>query len=100
MLDSVAKIESFTKNMDKGIFLSDSKTQSAVIMQLIVIGELAKKVSDKARQSVNLPWREISGFRDRAIHNYFGMDIEVIWDTVVMDVPVLKVELIKLNNIL
>ena len=96
MLDSVAKIEAFTRDMKKEDFMKDSKTQSAVIMQLTVIGELVKKVSTKTKESSDIPWKEIAGFRDRAIHHYFGMDLNVIWDTVVLDVPVLKVALKKL----
>jgi uncharacterized protein with HEPN domain len=97
MLDSVAKIESFTRDMKKDDFMKDSKTQSAVIMQLTVIGELVKKFSPKTKESSDIPWKEIAGFRDRAIHHYFGMDLNVIWDTVLTDVPVLKTELKRLS---
>ncbi len=97
MLDSVSKIEAFTHGMKREDFMNDSKTQSAVIMQLTVIGELVKKLSSKTKESSDIPWKEIAGFRDRAIHHYFGMDLNVIWDTVVLDVPVLKVALMKLS---
>jgi uncharacterized protein with HEPN domain len=97
MIDSVAKIEAFTSGMKKEEFMKDAKTQSAVIMQLTVIGELVKKVSLKTKETSDLPWKEIAGFRDRAIHHYFGMDLNVIWDTVILDVPVLKAELKKLS---
>jgi len=93
MLDSILKVEAFTLGIKKEDFMKDSKTQSAVIMQLTVIGELVKKLSSKTKESSDIPWKEIAGFRDRAIHHYFGMDLNVIWDTVVMDVPVLKVAL-------
>lgn len=97
MLDSVSKIEAFTFGMNKEDFMKDPKTQSAVIMQLTVIGELVKKLSVKVKESSDIPWKEIAGFRDRAIHHYFGMDLNIIWDTVVMDVPVLKMALKKLS---
>lgn len=97
MLDSVSKIEAFTFGMKREDFMKDSKTQSAVIMQLTVIGELVKRISIKTKESSDIPWKEIAGFRDRAIHHYFGMDLNVIWDTVVLDVPVLKVALKKLS---
>jgi uncharacterized protein with HEPN domain len=97
MLDSVSKIEAFTCDMKKDEFMKDSKTQSAVIMQLTIIGELVKKISEKTKKSSALPWKEIAGFRDRAIHHYFGMDLNVIWDTIVMDIPILKTELAKLS---
>lgn len=99
MLDSAAKIEAFTSGMGKDDFLKDAKTQSAVIMQLTVIGELVKKISTQTKGLSDLPWKEIAGFRDKAIHEYFGMDLEVIWGTVVADIPVLKAELIKLQGV-
>jgi len=97
MLDAISKIEAFTLGMKKDDFMKDSKTQSAVIMQLTVIGELVKKLSSETKESSDIPWKEIAGFRDRAIHHYFGMDLNVIWDTVILDVPVLRVALMKLS---
>ncbi len=67
-------------------------------MQLTVIGELVKNVSSKTKESSDIPWKEIAGFRDRAIHHYFGMDLNVIWDTVVLDVPILKETLKKIHE--
>ena len=57
--------------MDNAAFLKDRKTQSAVILQLALIGEFAKRVSAPVRESTDIPWKEIAGFRDRAIHDYF-----------------------------
>lgn len=98
VLDSIAKIESFVLNMEKADFHSDAKTQSAVIMQLAVIGELVKKISPETKKLVELPWKDMIGFRDRAIHDYFGMDLSVIWNTVLTDIPVLRSELLKLRK--
>ena len=88
--DAVRKIETFTAGMDESQFLKDEKTQSAVMLQLILIGEMAKKVSDAAKSSIELPWKEIAGFRDRAIHDYFEMDLGIVWTTIREDVPMLK----------
>jgi len=96
MLDAVEKIELFTADASKEFFGSDQKTQSAVIMQLMLIGELAKKISPASKNISSLPWKEICGFRDRAIHDYFELDLDIIWNTILMDLPVLKKELIKL----
>ncbi|MFA6974581.1 MAG: DUF86 domain-containing protein [Candidatus Paceibacterota bacterium] len=90
ILDSINKIERFVDQMSKEQFMNDQKTQSAVIMQLTIIGELTKNISASIKDQVDIPWREIAGFRDRAIHNYFGMDIDVIWNTIISDVPILK----------
>jgi len=90
MLDSLQKIESFTSGMDQRMFEVDAKTQSAVILQLMLIGELAKRISPDTKTKIDAPWKEIAGFRDKAIHHYFEIDLEVVWNTVVEDVPNLK----------
>lgn len=89
ILDAVSKIKAFTKDMPKEIFIGDQKTQSAVIMQLILIGELSKKISPEKKKMADLPWKDIAGFRNRAIHDYFGIDLEVVWNTLETDIPVL-----------
>ena len=95
ILDSVAKIESFVGGMDEEQFKSDAKTQSAVIMQLSLIGEISKKIDPQTKERINLPWKDIAGFRDRAIHNYFEIDLEIVWNTLATDLPVLKKEIQK-----
>ncbi|MBZ5564421.1 MAG: DUF86 domain-containing protein [Acidobacteriia bacterium] len=71
--------------MDQAEFMKDQKTQSAVIMQLALIGEMAKRVSDATKSSTKVPWREIAGFRDRAIHDYYQIDLRIAWDTITLD---------------
>lgn len=95
ILDSVRKIESYVTGFDKEKFLMDEKTQSALVMQLTLIGEIAKKISDDAKSKTNLPWKDIMGFRDRAIHNYFDIDLNVVWKTTEDDIPELKKKLLE-----
>jgi uncharacterized protein with HEPN domain len=85
MVDAVEKIGQFVHGFDKDAFLKDQKTQSAVIMQLALIGELAKRVSAETKSAVNVPWKEIAGFRDRAIHDYYQIDLQIAWDTISLD---------------
>jgi len=54
-------------------------------MQFAVIGELAKRISAPVRASIDVPWKEIAGFRNRAIHDYYQVDLQVAWDTIVPD---------------
>ena len=93
--DCIRKIESYTNGFNKDQFLKDEKTQSAVILQLTLIGEVSKKVSDKTKSIINVPWKNIIGFRDRAIHDYFQVNLNVVWDTLIGDVPILKQEIQK-----
>lgn len=95
MLDSIRKIELYVKEFDKNKFLADSKTQSAVILQLTLIGEISKKISEWTKLKIDLPWKKIAGFRDRAIHNYFDINLDVVWNTIIMDIPILKSKLQK-----
>lgn len=82
ILDAVRKIQVFTYDMNSEQFYVDEKTQSAVIMQLALIGELAKKLSDEYKSKIDLPWKAIAGFRDMAIHDYYSLDIVLIWNTI------------------
>ena len=85
ILDCTDRIREFVSGMDNAAFLNDRKTQSAVIMQLALIGELAKRVSVPVKSSIDVPWKEITGFRDRAIHDYYQIDLQVAWDTIALD---------------
>jgi len=95
MLDAVAKIRSFVGVMSKEEFFQDQKTQSAVIMQLALIGEIAKKISEETKKNIDLPWRDIVGFRDRAIHDYYQVDLEIVWSTIISDLALLEEKLRK-----
>ncbi len=90
ILESINKIESFSDGLSRADFEQDQKTQSAIIMQLILIGEVAKKISDQTKQKIDLPWKDIVGFRDVAIHNYFEIDVGIVWQTLQVDLPILK----------
>jgi uncharacterized protein with HEPN domain len=69
-------------------FNADEKTVYAVIRAIEVIGEAAKKISDNVRQKQpSIPWREISGMRDKLIHDYSGIDLTVVWKTATEDLP-------------
>ena len=95
MLDAVRKIELFTADISCVGFSTDEKTQSAVIMQLMLIGEISKKISTKTKGLIDLPWKDIAGFRDKAVHDYFEIDLGVVWNTIIDDVPILKSKLQK-----
>ena len=64
-------------------------------MQLTLIGEVSKKISDDLKKKINLPWKEIAGFRDKAIHDYFDINLDVVWNTIIIDLPPLKEKLQK-----
>jgi uncharacterized protein with HEPN domain len=90
VLDAISKIESYTKETDFNRFSEDGKTQSAVILQLVIIGEMAKKISEETKIKIELPWKDIVGFRDIAVHDYFALAIDIVWQTIIEDIPVMK----------
>lgn len=91
ILDAVEKIEQFTGGMSYGEFSRDAKTVFAVIRAFEIIGEATKNVPPAFRQRhPEIPWKKMAGMRDKMIHEYFGVDHEVVWKTIQRDVPALK----------
>jgi uncharacterized protein with HEPN domain len=91
IVEAISLIEEFTEGMTFEEFLSDRKTQFAVIRALEVIGEAAKAIPDDFKRShPRLPWREMARMRDKLIHAYFGVDLRVVWKTIKEDIPLLK----------
>lgn len=89
ILDAIEKIRSFSSGVDFAAFEENQEKQSAVILQLAIIGELSKHLSNEFKQRITLPWKEIAGFRDRAVHDYLSLDVDEVWKTVEQDIPVL-----------
>ena len=87
----------FVDGMSKSEFLGDKRTQQAVIMSLIIIGEAATKLmdgySDFTDRHAEIPWRSMRGMRNRVAHGYFETDVEIVWDTVQKALPDLLAEL-------
>lgn len=88
MIAAVDKILSYTAGMDKAAFAADERTIDAVVRNLIVIGEAAGHVpEDVVAASPQIPWARMRGMRNLAVHEYFGIDVNVLWDTVTVNVP-------------
>ena len=79
MLECAAKVRRYVGEMSYEEFLQDAKTQSAVLMQLQQMGEMAKRVSEKTKTEVDVPWKKIAGFRDVVAHDYVDVDLENAW---------------------
>jgi len=80
-------------------FLKDYKTQDAVIRNIEIIGEASKKISSDLKDKYpNIPWKMIAGTRDRLIHGYFGVNIDIVWEIVTIDMPVLEQEVKKIKD--
>lgn len=103
MRQAVADAQSFTEGMAQADFEDDKRTQQAVVMSLIVLGEAATKVMDHypdfAAQHAAIPWRSMRGMRNRIAHGYFDIDLGVVWDTVQSALPALQKQLNGLPSV-
>jgi uncharacterized protein with HEPN domain len=80
----------FRGQLDKASFLNDLKTQAAVLHELLVLGEATKRLSADFRDGhPDVPWKAIAGMRDRLLHGYDNVDLELVWKTLDEDLPTL-----------
>jgi uncharacterized protein with HEPN domain len=91
ILDSILDIEKYIKGISFDSFLTDTKTQDAIIRKLEIVGEASKNISeDLKNKHSNIPWKQMAGIRDILIHAYFDVSHQIIWETVTKDLPSLK----------
>lgn len=92
----------FVEGMDKAEFLEDKRTQQAVIMSLIILGEASTKIMDSYPDFVNLhshiPWRSMRGMRNRIAHGYFDINLGVVWETIQSALPQLLEQLKEVTS--
>ncbi len=83
VLESIEIIEKHTQDMSRDEFMEDAKTQDAVLRRLEIIGEAVRNAPIDFRDKCpEIPWKAIAGTRDILIHEYFGVDLELVWEIV------------------
>ena len=88
--DSLREVQTFIRGESYESFLKNRMVQNAVMRSFEVVGEAARLISSELREShPEVPWRLMSDFRNKLIHDYFGLDLEVIWRTATEDTPIL-----------
>lgn len=91
ILEAMEAIEKFVEGVDFDNFQKNDMVSSAVIRKFEIIGEAAKKVPDTIRNKYpEIPWKEMSGMRDRLIHFYFGVKYSLVWQTIKDIIPSIK----------
>ena len=102
MLDAATTACSYVEGYDKADFLADQRTHQAVMLNVLIIGEVATKVAqnypDFAAANSAVPWSSMRNMRNRIAHGYFDIDFEVVWETVSLSLPPLIDALHHLNQ--
>lgn len=97
ILESIEWIEKETKNLSKDKFIQNVPRQDIVIRRLEIIGEAVKNLPAGFRKKYpDIPWQKIAGLRDKLIHGYFGIDLELVWEIVQKNLPPFKEQIKKI----
>lgn len=97
--DAIGKIERYCAGLSRDDFLGDDKTVDAVVRNLEIIGEAVRRLPDDFKDAhPGIPWSQIGGLRNRIVHDYSGLDLELIWEVVQQSVPELSGQIVDLEE--
>lgn len=97
ILDAINTVGEYLHGVDESRFKSNHLLQDGAIRQIEIVGEAVRHISKDLRRTYSeIPWQDIAGMRDKLIHDYFGVDVEKVWDTAQEDLPVLKDQISKI----
>jgi uncharacterized protein with HEPN domain len=99
ILQAITAIQEFVKELSFEDFEKDDKASSAVLRKFEIIGEAAKNIPDEVRSKYPaIPWREMTGMRDKLIHFYFGINYDLVWQTIQNRLPALKIAIEEISQ--
>ena len=102
MLEATEQAMIYVEGMPKDDFLEDKRTQQAVVLNVIVIGEVATKIlqdhPDFASSQSQVPWSSMKGMRNRIAHGYYDINLDTVWETIQTALPELKTQLIAIKS--
>ena len=99
ILESILYLQKYTENASRDKFLKSVELQDKVIRRLEIIGEAVKNIPNPIRRKYkSIPWKKIAGMRDVLIHDYFEVELDLAWDTVKKDIPILKRQIEKIKK--
>ena len=86
--EAIQHVRTYIAGMKYEAFVADKKTQDAVIRNIEIIGEATKHISEQTRKiNTKIPWKQMAGVRDRLIHHYFGVNIDIVWQIAEFELP-------------
>lgn len=95
--EAIQRIDDYVGNLSFDEFMKNRKTQDAVVRNLEIIGEAAKILSvGLKRKHRDIPWKELAGLRDRLIHQYFGVNFDIVWRIIKQELPELARQIEKI----
>lgn len=99
ILEAISRIEIYIKSLSYDEFIVDIKTQDSVIRNLEIVGEAAGKITnDFKKKCQGIPWKELAGVRDRLIHHYFGINLDIVWTIITVELKEVAKEIKKILN--
>lgn len=99
IIEAIQRISRYLESMSYADFRQDTKTQDAVIRNIEIIGEATKGITEELRtKNAHIPWKNMVGMRDRLIHHYFGINLDIVWQVVAADLPLLLPELFQISK--
>jgi uncharacterized protein with HEPN domain len=101
ILEAIDETQRYTRSIDLKAFLENSMMRFACIKQIEIIGEAANSITPEIKSAfTDLEWKQIIGMRHILVHEYFGVDFDLIWQVIIDDLPVLKVKIHNVINLL
>ncbi len=99
ILSSMNRIEKYVNGLEYEDFIQNDMAVDAVIRNLEIIGEASKNVPENVRsQYPDVPWKRMIGLRNIVIHDYFGVDLSIVWRIVTKNIPAAKIQVEKILN--
>lgn len=96
---AMARIERYVADTDRESFLKDEKTIDAVVRNLEIIGEAVRRLPPEFTEKHSfVPWSQIAGLRNRIVHDYFGLDLEIIWQVLQVSLPEFQDQLDRIDH--
>lgn len=97
--EAILRINVYVENLNYEDFLNDIKTQDAVVRNLEIIGEAIKNISEELKEKYpRVPWKDLAGVRDKLIHHYFGVNLDIVWNIVKEELPGIILQLEEIQE--